>query len=256
MSDSRRVAVYRIYCCAANMASASILRIGRSFLQRSVATRLRKYTLPAFANRPAILGGTCTTISCSGARRDGVRAGLHGGAPLQVLEFGLSDIIKLAESSKKENYKIKLLPSKPPHRYQTRPKELNEVKRRLKELREQNVDDVVVTLYIKAPQAMGKTQLAREYGEVYYNELVGTVTIKTPVDSYTGKKVLVAHLDADSESSFWRSYFSLATHLGCSFSWLNSVHRFEDRLNVISTVVKMKLKECRDWFLIVDGKSV
>lgn len=118
------------------------------------------------------------------------------------------------------------------------------------------MDDVVVTVYIKAPQAIGKTQLAREYGEVYYNELVGTVTIKTPVDSYTGKKVVVAHLDADSESSFWRSYFSLAIHLGCSFSGLNSVHRFEDRLNVISTEVKMKLKECRDWFLIVDGKSV
>ena len=239
------------------MVSTFILRIGRSFLQRSVATRLRKSPLPGVANRLAIPGGT--TSSCLGASRDGVQGGLHGSAPLQTLGFGLSDIIPLLIKqidSRKENYKIKLLPNKPPHHYQTRPKELNEVKCRLKELRERNVNDAVVTLYIKAPQAMGKTQLAREYGEVYYNKIVGTVTIKTPIDNYTGKKVVVAHLDADSESSFWRSYFSLAIQLGCSFSGLNAVHKFEDRLNVISTEVKMKLKECRNWLLIVDGKSV
>ena len=144
---------------------------------------------------------------------------------------------------------IKVLPNKPNHVYQPR----DSYVRRLDEsLRHNRSNNVVVAAYIKGDSASGKTQVAREFGEVYYKEKMEQVR---NVDE--SKRVTVFTLYARSESAFLHSYFRLAINLGCPLQRLNSATTEEERLTLYQAEIQEKLREKvhQDWLLVIDGMT-
>ena len=169
--------------------------------------------------------------------------------PLALVDPLVSYGIKKAEESYKYSH-IKLLSSKPTHSYQPRKQEVNKLRSLFGNLREQHPENVVVSVYLKGQPSCGKNQVAREFGEAYYAEKVGRFSGAVP-----GKRLVVATLDAKSESRFWQSYYRLALELGCPMEGLASVDRLRDRLTVISHEVQKKLQQYSTWVLIIESMN-
>ena len=130
--------------------------------------------------------------------------------------------------------KVKLLTGKPTHAYQPRTKEIKEISKKIKMLLRQHQNDRVVTLYIRGREGIGKTQLAREYGEKCYKSIMY-------------RRKIVATMDTKSEGRFFRSYHRLALELKCPlYSNLT--------LEVISTQAQAKMKD-HPWLLIVEAMT-
>ena len=129
---------------------------------------------------------------------------------------------------------VKLLSSKPTHAYQPRTDEVNTIFQKIKQLQKQYPEDRVATVYIRGEQGTGKTQLAREFGEIFYKRL------------QLGKKI-VATMDTKSKARFSRSYLRLGLDLKCP---LNTT-----QLEDIATEVQVELRHSPDWLLIVEAMT-
>lgn len=113
-----------------------------------------------------------------------------------------------------------------------------------KDLRKCHSDSVVSIFMLGAP-ACGKTQLARQYGDRYFDR-------KTEQKTLTIKKyiTIVGTLDVRNDSSFWRSYSRLATDLHCE---VHAYGQLKDRLAVLKATVQKKFQDNPGWLLIIDG---
>ena len=167
------------------------------------------------------------------------------------LEMGLN--FKDSEKTTKPLLDIKILASKPRHAYQERLRERNEITAKFDELKSLYGGENVLGVYMQGGPAIGKTQIAREFGEQYYREL----KISRKVGGTSGKIAVVAMLDARTPASFLRSYLRLAEDLGFPVDrYVHSAesNKIQDRIAIISSDVQKKLAETApDWLLIVDG---
>ena len=169
-----------------------------------------------------------------------------------LIEKGMGLLVKKTEETMKPPEGIKILASKPHHAYQERRKEIDEIRARFGELKSRcEGESVVVGVYIKGAPGTGKTQLAREFGEQYYSELLNS----RKYGGTAGKTPVVARLDARTPDSFLRSYLRLAEDLGFPVNRYNAMSsKIQERVAIISIDVRKKLAEAApDWLLIVDG---
>ncbi len=131
---------------------------------------------------------------------------------------------------------------------QARNTEIDEIGQLFEKLRTLNSrhSDSVVSIFLLGSPGCGKTQLARQYGEKYYDEHTANQQLIT-IDK---KITIVGTLDVRNESSLWRSYSRLATDLHCE---VQADGQLKDRLAVLKAMVQKKLQENPGWLLIVDG---
>ena len=161
--------------------------------------------------------------------------------------------VDLLEKTMKRQVGVKILPSKPHHAYQERHEGIKEITALFDVLKSRCGADRVVGVYIHGAPGVGKTQLAREFGEQYYRELKNS----RKVGGTSGAVAVVAMLDARTPASFLQSYLRLAEDLG--FPVDRYVHsavssKIQEHVAIISNDVQKELaKTAPDWLLIVDG---
>ena len=148
------------------------------------------------------------------------------------------------ERAKRES--IKLLLSKPSHETQMRKTEIDEIEEIFEKIRRDHANSVVSVILLGAP-ACGKTQLARQYGSVYYSLQKQNQSKFPMIDK---KIVIVGTLDVRNESSLWRSYSRLAEELNYN---VRAEGQLKDRLAILKAKVQRKFRENPGWLLIVDG---
>ena len=170
--------------------------------------------------------------------------GRRGYGDIPGINALMEHAIKMAnERAKKED--VKLLLSKPSHDLRKRSIEIDEIEATFEKLRKYQNNSVVSVFMLGAP-ACGKTQLARQYGESYYD----TQSKNRQLISIDKKIVIVGTLDVRNESSLWRSYSRLAMDLHCE---VKAVGKLKDRLAVLKVLIQKKCRENPGWLLIVDG---
>ena len=157
---------------------------------------------------------------------------------------------KKAEKLLMDPVGIKILPSKPHHAYQEREQEIEDVQARFDQLKKDNVQSqIVVGVYIKGSPASGKTQLARAFGERYYERLI----LAREIGGILNCKAVVATLDASNSTSFLWSYLRLAKGLGLPVNRYNVPGSTRDRVLLSIEVQKALAEKAPNWLLIIDG---
>ncbi len=145
---------------------------------------------------------------------------------------------------------ILLLPQKPSHSFQSRKSDVRRLQSMFKSLRKQNRGNVAVAVYITGRPCFGKTQLAREFGNTYYQRNKGLFF----------KNLFVGTLNASSKHTFLQSYVTLALELGCGAE-LKAIENFSGQkgelqsLELLSAAVRRELKHRPGWLLVVDNLS-
>ncbi len=145
---------------------------------------------------------------------------------------------------------ILLLPQKPSHSFQSRKRDVRRLQSMFKSLRKQNRGNVAVAVYITGRPCFGKTQLAREFGNTYYQRNKG----------FFFKNLFVGTLNASSKHTFLQSYVTLALELGCGAE-LKAIENFSGKkgelqsLELLSAAVRRELKHRPGWLLVVDNLS-
>ena len=145
---------------------------------------------------------------------------------------------------------VQILASKPHHAYQEKVEEIENIQDKFNQLKKDHGAGCVVGVYIKGSPASGKTQLAREFGERYYEKLMNSRKF-----GGTSRDIaVVATIDARTPASFLRSYLRLAEDLGFPLNRYNMSGGIRDRVAVISIDVQKALAQMApNWLLIIDG---
>ena len=141
-----------------------------------------------------------------------------------------------------------LLVTPEPAYFHPRQAELTNINLKFEALRKQNgTQQKTVVLYIVAPPAYGKTQLARHYATKYFAR---------NVRQYFFKSLVVAAVDASSESSLYNSYKSLADELKLPQEFHESYSPKEGLL-VVARAIAAELKDRQQgWLLILDNLTL
>ena len=101
---------------------------------------------------------------------------------------------------------VLMLSPKPSHAFQPRINECRQLHNKIKALSKINGGSLTQVLYITGRPGLGKTQLAREFGQQYFQKKKG----------YIFRNLFVGTLNASTRSSFIHSHINLAMELGCS----------------------------------------
>ena len=138
-----------------------------------------------------------------------------------------------------------LLDTPKPTYFQPRQAELTIISSKFEDLRKQiGTRKKTVVLYIVAPPAYGKTQLARHFAENYFERKYFSLTL------------VVAAVDATNESSLYRSYKSLADKLKLSQEFLES-YSVEEGLLILARAIAAELRNRQQgWLLILDNLTL
>ena len=167
--------------------------------------------------------------------------------------FGLgavaASLYKLVEKAAKDNT-IFLPPPMPTHYHQLRNREMAEIQKMFQSLRKANGKVATIGVYIVGRPGFGKTQLAREYGKRHFQSGKG----------HFFRKLVVATLNATSQSSFLHSYIKLAMELNL----VEEVRALDNflglkgdlhALELLSAAVRKELRKRPGWLLIIDNLS-
>lgn len=167
--------------------------------------------------------------------------------------FGLgavaASLYKLVEKAAKDNT-IFLPPPMPTHYHQLRKREMTEIHKMFQSLRKANGKTATIGVYIVGRPGFGKTQLAREYGKTHFQSGKGRIF----------RKLVVATLNATSQSSFLHSYIKLAMELNL-VEEVRALDHFLGlkgdlhALELLSAAVRKELRKRPDWLLIIDNLS-
>ena len=145
---------------------------------------------------------------------------------------------------------VLLLPQRPSHKLHTGRSEVQKLSGMFKLLRKQNGKNAVVSVYLTGRPGFGKTQLAREYGKMYYHKNKGWIF----------KNLFVGTLVATNKSSFLQSYITLAYELGLeselkALEYLSGRKGELESLELLAAAVRKELKKRPGWLLITDNLS-
>ena len=141
-----------------------------------------------------------------------------------------------------------LLDTPAPAYFQPRRAELTIISSKFEALRKQiGTQKKTVVLYIVAPPAYGKTQLARHFAEEYFAR---------NKHQYFSLTLVVAAVDATNESSLYSSYKSLANKLKLSQEFLES-YSVEEGLLILARAIAAELRNRQQgWLLILDNLTL
>ena len=117
-------------------------------------------------------------------------------------------------------------------------------------LRKQNGEqDKTVVVYIVGPPAYGKTQLARQFAEEYFEKHARRYLFRT---------LVVAAVDATSELSLYRAYKLLSDELNLHQKIHIPVsYSMEDGLLILARAIAAELKNRqRGWLLVLDNLTL
>ena len=139
-----------------------------------------------------------------------------------------------------------LLDTPKPAYFQPRRAELTIISSKFEALRKQiGTQKKTLVLYIVAPPAYGKTQLARHFAEDYFAR-----------NKHFSLTLVVASVDATNESFLYSSYKSLAKKLKLSQEFLES-YSVEEGLVILARAIAAELRNRQQgWVLILDNLTL
>ena len=144
-----------------------------------------------------------------------------------------------------------VLPQAPSHEVVGRKVEVEDIMKKFSDLETINKDASVVTIYISGNPGCGKSQVAREVGQQFFEREAA----KNDPDSCT----LVMTLNADREQSMLDSYYTFARKVGVTEYSLNSITGGDsfllpyEKICHLKTLVSAKMENYSSWLLIYDN---
>ena len=175
----------------------------------------------------------------------------QGNFPTGELQKLQEQIRVLEEEIQAKPKSFMLLPLKPSHEVTERKAEVEDVLHKLMNLQSTSEDGSTVTVYISGNPGCGKSQVARQVGEAFYD--------KTVTDGNQDGSTFVMTLNAESEQSMLDSYKKFALTLGVTEYSLTSVTGGDSRLSKkeqishLKTLVSTKVQDYSTWLLILDN---
>ena len=138
------------------------------------------------------------------------------------------------------------LPPEPSHETWPRTDDVLTVLREAEKLKKENAEeDEVVVVCLSGNPGCGKSQVARQVGEMFYKN-----NIKT-------EDVFVMTLDAHNIDTVLESYIKFANLIGCTeYSVSKSTSKDlnkEERLNFLKSLVLSKVRYFSNWLITVDN---
>ena len=146
-----------------------------------------------------------------------------------------------------------VLPPQPSHKVVERKMEVEDIMEKFTDLQNGNEDASIVTVYLSGNPGCGKSQIAREVGERFFER----EDAKCDHDSCT----LVMTLNAENEQSMLDSYYKFACKVGVTEYSLNSITGGDSKLlpfqqvSHLKTLVSGKMQNYSSWLLIFDNVS-
>ena len=144
-----------------------------------------------------------------------------------------------------------ILPQAPSHDVVERKVEVEDIMKKFSDLETINKDASVVTIYISGNPGCGKSQVAREVGQQFFEREAA----KNDPDNCT----LVMTLNAEREQSMLDSYYTFARKVGVTEYSLNSITGGDsvllpyEKICHLKTLVSAKIENYSSWLLIYDN---
>ena len=162
----------------------------------------------------------------------------------KALRLPIHDVIAI--KSKRNLYKsFQVLPPKPTHQVVNRSEKINEIKKDLQKLRNDN-DGKLTYFYISGNPGSGKSQLSRQLGEELYHETV-----------WQENAAYVMTLNAENLDSLLRSYEDFCRRLNCNeniiASVVNSSKPKEEKIKYLRSLIEGRVRNWKLWWIIVDN---
>lgn len=160
----------------------------------------------------------------------------------------LQEKIKALEEELGEPKSFMCLPPKPSHEVVERKLETNKILQMFTDLRNDNDDASIVTVYVHGNPGCGKSQIALDVGKKVYDEAI----LNLDEDSCT----FVMTLNGESKQSMLDSYLKFALELGVTEYALSSIIGRDSNLNVderishLKTLVSNKVNDYSTWLMI------
>lgn len=156
----------------------------------------------------------------------------------------ISDALEEELASEPKSF-LDSLPLKPSHIIEERTHEVSMITEQLKELYSCSHGGVT-TIYLSGNPGCGKSQLAREVGEIFFKQ------------GSNDKLYFVTTLNAKTLEDMVYSYDSLSRALGCteyavSVITTSSGSTAQQKLRQFKTLIAPKMKAFLSWLIIVDG---
>ena len=156
----------------------------------------------------------------------------------------ISDALEEELASEPKSF-LDSLPLKPSHILEERTHEVSLITEQLKELHNCS-DGGVTTIYLSGNPGCGKSQLARQVGEIFFKQ------------GSNDKLYFVTTLNANTLEDVVYSYDSLSRALGCTEYAVSAIttssgSNAQQKLKQFKTLVASKMKAFSSWLIIVDG---
>ena len=153
----------------------------------------------------------------------------------------------LEDQLEKEISPFCILPLKPSHYVTGRNREVVEITKKLKELKEANKNELSY-LYISGNPGSGKSQLAGFVAKRFFDE-AGDIPSSTPC---------VMTLNAASPDSLLESYALMARQVKCpEYAVTNTINskdvKTEEKISNLKTLISARIELYTSWLLIVDN---
>ena len=145
-----------------------------------------------------------------------------------------------------ERHIFKVLPPRPPHEVVSRNDLVSKVVNDLHNLRS-SVNGELTYFYISGNPGCGKSQLARQIGESYYNEEIKDQSVS----------IFVMTLNAKNLITLLESYEDFARRLYCTenvvTTIVSSMQTTEVKIRHLRTQIASRIKSYKSWLVIVDN---
>ena len=148
--------------------------------------------------------------------------------------------------SKRNRYKsFQILPPKPTHEVVNRSEKVNEIKKDLQKLRDDN-DGKLTYFYISGNPGSGKSQLSRHLGEDLYKSV-----------DWQANATFAMTLDASNLDGLLNSYEDFSRRLNCNEDVLKSVMNSskpkQEKIKDLRSQITTRIQNWKSWWIIVDN---